>query len=63
MSSTPTVSESINAKVVAEMRSWLSECEWSDVDGDDIATMSDERVIRAVQAHYVGGVVAFLLES
>lgn len=51
----------INARVLADMRGWLSECEWADVDAEDIAEMSAEQVLRAVCDHHDGGVVGFLL--
>ena len=51
----------INARVLDEMRGWLSDCEWADVDAEDIAAMPAERIIAAVRRHFDGGVVGFLL--
>jgi hypothetical protein len=45
---------------IKDMRDWLSDCQWNEVDADDIAEMSAERIVRAVGRHYDGGVDAFL---
>lgn len=49
-----------NPEIVKRMRDWLSDCEWRDVNGDDIAEMSAKTVIRAVDKHHEGGVPGFL---
>jgi hypothetical protein len=48
---------------IQDMRDWLSDCQWNEVDADDIAEMPAERIVRAVGLHYDGGVDAFLREG
>lgn len=48
---------------LAEMRAWLSECDWQDVDAEDIAELPDETIRRAVDKHYCGGVRQFVRDG
>lgn len=41
------------------MRAWLMDLEWRDVDSEEIESMPDDAIIRAVANHYDGGVRAF----
>jgi hypothetical protein len=50
-------------ELVSEMRAWLSDCEWQDVDNDEIAAMPDSVIVRAVETHYEGGVTQFKRDS
>lgn len=52
-----------NDAIVAEMREWLSECEWADIDADEIATLPANRIIRAVARYYEGGIREFIFAS
>lgn len=53
----------LNAKELEEARNWLSDCEWRDVDADDIYAMPADVIHRAVQRHYDGGLEAFVLAT
>lgn len=48
---------------IADMRGWIADCAWGDLDADEIASLSDTAVLRGVARHYVGGVAAFLADS
>ena len=45
---------------IAEMREWLAECTWADLEPDDIADLAPREVVSGVRRHYEGGVVQFL---
>ena len=49
----------IQSGLVTAAREWLSDCEWRDVDAEDIRAMSAARILRAVELHYDGGLAAF----
>lgn len=53
----------VTPAVVAEMRAWLCECTWADVDTTDIALMPDMQIVDAVDRHWDGGLRAFLREA
>jgi hypothetical protein len=46
--------------VVAEMRAWLCDCTWAEVDTADIALMPDTQIVAAVERHWDGGLADFL---
>lgn len=49
--------------VVAEMRAWLCDCAWADVDTADIALMPDVQIVAAVERHWDGGLANFLHDA
>lgn len=51
--------ERLTARQLAEMRSWLVDCGWADLDW----TLSDSEVVRTVAREYVGGIPQFLADS
>lgn len=47
-----------------EARSWIADCEWGDLDGeDDVRSLSDDEAIAGVERHYEGGVAQFKANS
>lgn len=50
-------------KHVAEMRGWLADLSWEDMEADDFEGVPDEAIVRAVERHYDGGVAAFLRDG
>jgi hypothetical protein len=48
---------------ITEARAWLCDCTWADVNDSDIMAMSAERIERAIQSHYEGGMDAFILDG
>lgn len=59
----PGLPAGVDATVVAEMRGWLCECTWADVDTADIALMPDRQIVDAVERHWDGGLAAFLRDA
>ncbi len=51
--------ERLTTEQLAEMRSWLLDCGWCDLDW----TLSDAEVVRIVAREYVGGIPQFLADS
>lgn len=51
------------ATVAAWARDFASDCEWADCDAEDIAAMSDARMIRLAARHYAGGVAAMVADA
>jgi hypothetical protein len=49
-----------SVEVISEMRDWLADCEWQDVEPEEIATLPAQVIIAAVERHYCGGKIAFL---
>lgn len=44
---------------IREMRGWLADCEWADMDVGSIAELTDTVVLRGVARHYEGGIAEF----
>lgn len=53
----------VDAKTIQQMKDWLSECQWADVEPEEFDAMADDLVIRGVERHYVGGVTQFLKDG
>ncbi len=45
---------------IAAMREWVADCQWGDMDPEDLASLSDEQIIKGVNKHYDGGIREFL---
>lgn len=54
--------DQLDENTIIEMRGWISDCGWSNVDPDDIPTLSDYVIVRGVEQHYSGGVEQFLAD-
>jgi hypothetical protein len=50
------------ADELAEMRGWVSDCVWGDLDPDVVAGLTDRQIINGVRRHYSGGVSQFLAD-
>ena len=48
---------------VEEMRVWLLDCSWGDLDEEAIAELSERAVVRGVARHYAGGVAQFITDG
>lgn len=45
------------------MRAWIAECDWGDLEPEDVGGLTDVEVVRGVRTHYDGGVEAFLQDQ
>lgn len=41
---------------------WISECQWADLDSDDLTDITDKEINRAIRRHYSGGIAQFRLD-
>lgn len=48
------------ADLVNDMRDWVKDCQWGDIEEEDVDNMSDEELIRGVNANYSGGINEFV---
>jgi hypothetical protein len=53
----------ISADMINEMRMWIMDCVWDDLDADDVDDLADAVIIRGVQRHYDGGVDQFVQDQ
>lgn len=51
------------ADLVNDMRDWIKDCQWNDVDDEDVDAMTDEELLRGIEQHYDGGLPMFLRNS
>ena len=50
----------ISKDVLEDMRSWIADCEWQDLDDLDIEKLTTKEIIRGINTHFDGGVDAFM---
>lgn len=47
-------------RVIDEMRGWIADCSWEDIDPEDVDDLPVAELVRGVHANFEGGVNAFL---
>lgn len=53
----------ISPETVKQMRDWIKDCQWGDLEPEDIDEMSDQGIINGVKKHYEGGLQQFIKDS
>jgi hypothetical protein len=48
---------------IQQARDWLSDCEWADLDADDIAQLTDVQIVTGIARHYDGGIEQFIKDG
>jgi len=48
---------------IEQGREWISDCQWSNLDPDDIKDLSNIEIVRGVARHYEGGWDSFLADG
>ncbi|WP_027947238.1 hypothetical protein [Amycolatopsis taiwanensis] len=48
----------VSAAQIAEMRAWIADCQWADID--NAGELTDREVIAGIGRHFDGGVAGFL---
>lgn len=56
------MSRTVTADEIRQMREWITDCVWADLDEDSAAELSDSEVIAGIQRHYCGGLNQFLTD-
>ena len=51
----------MNKADIKEMREWLKDCIWGDMEESDFDEISDTKIIQGIKQHYEGGVEQFLV--
>ena len=46
-----------------DMRDWLKDCVWADMDSADVNDLSDSAILRGINRHYDGGVDQFRADA
>lgn len=52
--------ETLQGASLSEARAWIKDCDWPDLETDEVDELSAEEITRGVHRHYDGGLVAFL---
>lgn len=50
----------LGRRSIVEMRCWLQDCDWANVESEDFEDMSPLVIARGVSRHFEGGVCAFI---
>jgi len=53
----------VSPEAVKQMREWIKDCQWEDLETEDIDEMSDQGIINGVKKHYEGGLQQFIKDS
>lgn len=52
--------EPLHGQDLSDASAWIKDCDWPDLETDDVDELSAEEITRGVHRHYDGGLVAFL---
>lgn len=47
-------------ELIHQMREWIADCQWQDLDSDSISDLSDKEIIDGISRNYSGGVEQFV---
>jgi hypothetical protein len=50
----------LTKQMIEDARDWVSECEWADMDDDDLSELTDKQIIQGITRHFDGGWSGFL---
>jgi hypothetical protein len=53
----------INPAMINEMRAWIADCAWRDLEPEEIDDLSDATVLRGIVRHYSGGIAQFIADG
>lgn len=45
---------------IAEMRGFVADCTWRDLDAGDVDQLTDDEIVEGVNRHYAGGTTQFI---
>jgi hypothetical protein len=48
---------------IAAAKAWILDCQWEDLDEEDIPELSDTEVINGIARNYDGGIKGFILDG
>ncbi len=52
----------VSPEILEDMRAWASDCEWRESDDEEFNPwkLSDTDIIRGIEKHFGGGLIAFV---
>ena len=53
----------IESHHIEEARNHIADCQWADMDDDDIKNLTDNQIIKGISRHYSGGWPQFLADG
>lgn len=53
----------MSPSLIQQMRAWIADCIWQDLDAEQVAQLSEARVIQGVRRHYAGGLEQFVRDA
>lgn len=53
----------LTLEVITDMREWIADCDWADLESEEVNELSDTEVVTGIRCHYEGGVEQFLRDS
>jgi hypothetical protein len=57
------MSEIMTRQQIEDAKSWILDCEWGDLDAEDVPELSDTEVINGIARNYGGGIDQFILDG
>jgi hypothetical protein len=48
---------------IAAAKAWILDCQWGDLEEEDISELSDTEVINGIARNYDGGIEGFILDG
>lgn len=55
--------ETISPELINEMRCWIQDCCWTDIDEGDADELSDQEILKGIKRHYSGGIAQFIADA
>ena len=51
----------MNEEQIKAAREWLKDCQWDDLDCEEVDELPDEEIVKGIKRHYDGGINSFLM--
>ena len=48
---------------IAAAKAWILDCQWGDLEEEDVPELSDTEVINGIARNYAGGIDQFILDG
>lgn len=49
-----------STETITTMRDWVKDCQWNDLDADDIDELTPFEILKGIEQNYDGGIKAFI---
>lgn len=54
--------DTLSTEILNEMRGWVSDCVWGDLEPEEIDELTDDQIMRGVARRYDGGIAQFIAD-